>query len=260
MMNKDLAIIVLSCDKFSSLWPLFFKRLDHHFPIGFAKFYLLSNHLDYEVAGKHPVEVVCVGDDVSWSDNLSKLLSDIRENNVLLLIEDGPFSMPVDIAKLEFFYQMFLDKDMNYLNLKATPLPDENVGDFVGQISSSKGYRTALVPSIWKKETLRNLLIGGESAWEFEVYGSERSKDLDLFFAVKKPIFSFDHIVVKGKVDRRAYRNLEKTNEHVNIDFPLMSLSDYTKLRAAEVRSYLARRVIPAQILQYIRKKLHTGK
>jgi len=254
METKELAIIVLSCDKFSSLWPLFFKRLDQHFPVSSSKIYLLTNYLNYTAQGKHAVEGVCVGGDVSWSDNLVKLLSGIKESNVLLLIEDGPFSARVDIGKVEFFYQLFLDRNMNYLNLKATPMPDENVGEFVGEISRSKGYRTALVPSMWRKEVLVSLLEVGESAWEFEVFGSERSKDYGGFFAVKKPIFSFDHIIVKGKIDRRAYRRLKKNNEHLNIDFPLMTHFELAKEMLAELRTFLLTILLPEFLLQYLRK------
>tara|TARA_B100000787_G_scaffold30935_1_gene20787 strand:- start:14991 stop:15770 length:780 start_codon:yes stop_codon:yes gene_type:complete len=254
MKNKDLAIIVLSCDGFSSLWPLFFKRLDQYFPISDAKFYLLTNHLDYKISGKHSVEVVCVGDDISWSDNLSKLLLGIQENNVLLLIEDGPFSMRVDIGKIDFFYQMFLDENMNYLNLKATPLPDKNIGEFVGEISRSMGYRTALVPSMWKKKVLVNLLKSGESAWEFEVFGSERSKEYGEFYAVKKPIFSFDHIVIKGKVDRGVYRKLKNNDEHIGIDFPVMSFWEFFREKVNVVRSRAVNLFLPDYILALLRK------
>ena len=58
MRNNDLAVVVLSCDKFSSLWPLFFKRLDKNFPINCAKVYLLSNYIDVSVESSNSVKVV----------------------------------------------------------------------------------------------------------------------------------------------------------------------------------------------------------
>ena len=129
MKNSSVAIVVLSCDKFASLWPLFFKRLDKYLPTGWAKVYLLSNHFDLKVNSDHAVEVVCVGRDVTWSANLRKLLSGIIESNVFLLMDDAPLSQVVKLEDLRRLYSLFVAHEMNYLNLKASPAPNKNVGD-----------------------------------------------------------------------------------------------------------------------------------
>jgi len=254
MRNEELAIVILSCDKFSSLWPLFFKRLNQHFPNSADRFYLLSNNLNYEVDSHHSVQVICVGNDISWSDNLMKLLNEIDEKNVLLLIDDAPFSVDVDIDKLRNHYDSFVKNNMNYLNLKGSPKADKNINQYFGEISPSKGYRTALVPALWKKSILLSLLKSGESAWEFEVVGSERSGKYGDFFSVNKPIFTFDHIIVKGKIERRAFRKLKIKNEHLNIEFPVMSNWEFLKDYLSGWRSFLLALIVSDSILLYIRK------
>tara|TARA_B100000900_G_C20578494_1_gene716385 strand:+ start:457 stop:1242 length:786 start_codon:yes stop_codon:yes gene_type:complete len=260
MRNKELAIVILSCDKFSSLWPLFFKRLNQYFPKSNNRFYLLSNNLKYEVDTHHLVKVICVGNDTSWSDNLSKLLVQINEENVLLLMEDGPLAKNVNLEKLNFYHDVFIKNNMNYLNLKASPKPDKNINPDFGEISPFKGYRTALVPSLWKKSILLSLLKKGESAWEFEVLGSERSSSYENFFSLNKPLFTLDHIIVKGKIERKIFKKLKFKNEHLDIEFPVMSKWESLKDYFLGWRSLLLSFLIPDFILLYLRKIRYSKK
>lgn len=254
MINNDLAVVVLSCDKFSSLWPLFFKRFDKNFPANCARVYLLSNHIDSNIESDHAVEVVCVGDDISWSANLRKLLTGISESSVLLLMDDAPLSQVVKVDEFQLFYNSFIEHKMSYLNLKASPYPNNNLGDYFGEILPSTGYRTAVVPSFWRKNVLLDLLKDNENAWQFEVYGSWRSERYQGFYAVKNPLFTFDHIVIKGKVDRVIYKKLKNKDEHIGIEFPVMSLWEYLKEKLSRVRSMLVKRFVPHQILGFLRK------
>ena len=254
MKKNNLAIIILSCDKFSSLWPIFFRRLDRFFPKNKENFYLLSNEIDFSPNTSHSIKVVCVGKDISWSDNLNALLKRIPEDNLLLLIEDGIFAKKVNLEKFYQVFDLFLKEKMNYLNLKSSPKPDIKVNSRYGKLSNSKGYRTALVPSLWKKEVLLALLEEGESAWEFEVFGSERSKNLDEFYSLNQPIFSFDHLIVKGKLDYRAYKMLLKENEDVEFGFPIMNFFEFSLIYFKEVTSYLINIIIPQSLLTFLRK------
>lgn len=254
MTNNDLAVVVLSCDKFSSLWALFFKRLDRNFPTNFAKVYLLSNHIDLDVKSDHALEVVCVGDDISWSANLRKLLIGISEPNVLLLMDDAPLSQVVEVEEFQHFYSSFIEHKMNYLNLKASPAPNSNIGDYFGEILPSTCYRTAVIPSFWRKDILLYLLKDDENAWQFEINGSTRSERYQGFYSVKKPVLSFDHIVIKGKVDRGIFKKLKNNDEHIGIDFPVMSVWEYFKEKMSKVRAQIVRRMVPDFITSAYRK------
>ena len=132
MKKNNLAIIILSCDKFSSLWPIFFRRLDRFFPKNKENFYLLSNEIDFSPNTSHSIKVVCVGKDISWSDNLNALLKRIPEDNLLLLIEDGIFAKKVNLEKFYQVFDLFLKEKMNYLNLKSSPKPDIKVNSKYG--------------------------------------------------------------------------------------------------------------------------------
>lgn len=253
MKNHDLAIVVLSCDKFSSLWPLFFKRFEKYFSYELAEIYLLSNHADFVQEKKQLINVRCIGEDLSWSSNLRKLLGTLHEENVLLFMDDAPLSKSVDIEKFKAIYDEFTKKDMQYINLKASPSPNRNVGKDFGEIVPGTGYRTAIVPSLWKKSTLLSLLKDDENAWQFEIYGSDRSKEYNRFFSVNSPAFEFDHIVIKGKIDRRVYSRLKAKGEHHNLNFPVMNRWEYFEELARRLRAKLVRRLVPTLFVSRVR-------
>ena len=66
--------------------------------------------------------------------------------------------------------------------------------------------------------------------------------------------FDFDHIVFKGKVDRRTYKKLKNNNEHVGIDFPVMTFWEHFKLNLMKIRAQIVRTVIPGPIKSAFRK------
>ena len=255
MKNDDFAIVVLSCDKFSSLWPLFFKRFEENFSSKLAQVYLLSNYADFIPEKNQRINVRCIGEDLSWSSNLRKLLETLSEENVLLFMDDAPLSKAVDIEKFKAIYDEFLNKDMQYMNLKASPAPNRNIGKDFGEIASGTAYRTAVVPTLWKKNTLLELLRDDENAWQFEIFGSQRSNCHEGFFSVNKSLFQFDHIIIKGKIDRGVYRKLEKQNEHHNINFPIMTKWEYLDELVRRFRSRFAKKVVPEFITSYYRKR-----
>ncbi|MFL2693700.1 MAG: hypothetical protein ACJ0G1_08335 [Gammaproteobacteria bacterium] len=107
MKNDNLAIVVLSCDKFSSLWPLFFHRLKKFFPDIGHKIYLLSNFKDITFEHDLEINLIKTGKDVSWSYNLKKLLTSLDEENILFLVDDGLLSNHVNKSKFENLYKLF---------------------------------------------------------------------------------------------------------------------------------------------------------
>ena len=143
---------------------------------------------------------------------------------------------------------------MNYLNLKASPAPNRNVGAHFGEIRPTTGYRTAVIPSFWKKDTLLDLLKDDENAWQFEVHGSKRSERYQGFYAVRKPLIVFDHIVIKGKIDRSIYAKLKNNDEHIGIEFPVMTFWEHTEQKIYGVVSWLVNHFLPRRTLAFLRQ------
>ena len=98
------------------------------------------------------------------------------------------------------------------------------------------------------------MLKDNENAWQFEVFGSERSVEYVGFYAVKKPLFSFDHIVVKGKIDRGVYAKLKARDEHLNLDFPVMNQWEYLNDLITRLRSAVIKRFLPKSFIAAVRR------
>jgi hypothetical protein len=134
----------------------------------------------------------------------------------------------------------FGEGNFDYLNLKASPRP-KNVplNSAYGRYPENLFYRTALVPCLWSKAVLQDLLIPGETAWQFEIRGSIRSNKYESFYSVREPALHFLHCVIQGKLDRRAAAKLNSTGEISLLNFPVMSRGEFTKLRLREFRGNL---------------------
>jgi hypothetical protein len=235
-MKNKLAILVLSCDKYASLWPLFFDRFKRFWPDCEYPIFLLANEFNFQRDG---VETIKIGPDKDWTSNLMRALEFVDAENVLLMLDDAPLAAKVDSDKFSDLISIFESRKFNYLNCKASPLP-KNKTEFnsIGELPPGSNYRAALVPCIWRVSILKDIAKIGESAWQFEIRGSKRSDQHDRFFSLWSPFFQITHIIIKGKIDRRAHSELMKNNELDGMNFQLMSKTEYIMLRIQESRSF----------------------
>lgn len=247
---SDLGVLVLSCDRYRGLWDLFFTRWERFWPECPYPVYLLSNQIDYDRTG---VSTVKTGKDLDWSSNLLNVLDRLPQDNLLLMMEDAPLDAPVDGLAFERMYKRFQNEGLNYLNLKASPAPNGVCDIEMGELLPGSLYRTALIPCIWKKDVLKKLAIRGETAWHFEILGSERSDHIPKFWSTKSPSFSFLHCIVRGKLDRRAARILMENGELQSLGFPIMTLREQISLRLRELRSRIFTILIPSRLRRDLR-------
>lgn len=250
-MKKELAILVLSCDKYSELWDLFFNRWKKYWPDCNYPLYLLSNISLYQSSG---VINLNTGIDVDWSSNLMISLDMIEEENVLLMMDDAPLNAMVDNDEFSYFIKYFLDKKLNYLNMKSSPKPNNNLDQKIGELLPGTLYRTAIVPCLWKKNILKDLLITGETAWSFEIAGSERSNKFQGFNSTINPFFNLMHCVIRGKIDRRVWKELKKNGEEKNLKFPIMSIEEQINFMYRQLVSKLFNMIVPNKYKKNIRK------
>ncbi len=251
---NNLGILVLSCDRYYSLWDLFFSRWERFWPECPYPIYLLSNQLEYK---RLNVLTLKTGEDIDWSSNLLNVLDKIPEDNLLVMIEDAPLDALVDGTAFERLYKRFQNEQLNYLNLKASPVPDGFSDTEMGELLPGSLYRTALIPCIWKKDILATLAIRGETAWHFEILGSERSDNLPNFRSLHRPFFNLLHCIIRGKLDRRAADSLLKSSELQNINFPIMTHYEQILLLAREIRGRIFTTLIPSKLRRKLRAYLY---
>lgn len=67
-------------------------------------------------------------------------------------------------------------------------------------INPGAQYRVSAQAAFWRVETLRQILLAGESLWDFEINGTDRCNKFDGFVSVWKPALPyFHHVVERGK-------------------------------------------------------------
>jgi len=213
--SSSIGVVVVSCDNYSDLWEPFFslfKRFwqDCQFPV-----YLISNYKEYKTQG---VISIPVGEDVSWSDNLLTALDKIKEEFILMWIDDLFLLKKVNTETLECICKEFVKVEGNYLRLNPTVKADSSFNEYFGVTSKGTVYRASTVLSLWRKDVLQKLLKPGESAWDFEIYGTLRSDKYGGFYAAYKNHFSVLNCVIKGKWQRNALKKISLPGIDIDAD------------------------------------------
>ena len=214
--SANLAVLVLSCDAYSDLWPPFFELYFKNWPDNKFDTFLLSN---FNVYPDSRVETITVGEDITWSQNLINALKGLdRYEYVLLLMEDGFLKEKVDDAVLNGIIKKFTSNKGNYLTLINEPKPNKPHDKDYGEISIGAPYRPTATFAVWKINTLLSLLDVNENAWEFEKKGAIRSDKFDKFYSVHHDQFTYIHGVIKGQWLSPAIEDLKTLGIKVSDD------------------------------------------
>lgn len=209
-MDKKTALIVLTCDNYSDLWPMFIHFSEKFWPdCPYDKYFVTNNKSIPDSSFKF----IKIGKDESWSDGLLKAIDVLKTNYDYLLVtlEDSPLIDYVDQNKLKTIVNAFHKVDGNFLSLFTQGnmgKPTRKYNDYFGVIDKGSLYRPTCVYSLWKITVLEDLLIREENAWEFERYGSVRSDKYDNFFMVYRNFFKMSNTIIKGKWLRSEYKRI----------------------------------------------------
>lgn len=174
----SVAIVVSSCDPFFDVWrpfAFFFRKFwgDCPFPV-----YLITNQLRVQ---SDFLQVLPVGEDRNWASNMKTALEQIKEPRVLYLQEDYFLSAPARRDQLagDFAYAFEHDIDSFCLRARSKRERDfEPLNEFFGVVPRNSDGRTRTQAALWKRDVFMSVLRDGETAWEMESRGSDRTRDM----------------------------------------------------------------------------------
>lgn len=237
--TPDICIVVLSCDKYSDLWPLFFELFFRFWPDCPFPVYLFANRQTYA----HPrVKSVLSGDDPDWSTSIKSCLRQLGHRHVWLFFDDVFLDRKVDAVKIGRLVEFIARHDPAYLRFSRFPRPDERISRHFGRCREGSTYRTSLF-GIWKREVLLDLLREGESAWLFEHNGRLRSSKYPDFFGVYEEYCSYIHAIERGLWSWRAVAGIRRLGYTVDLGRrPAMSPEQHRQFRKTIVRAYIFNR------------------
>lgn len=223
--QNSLGIVVASCDNFSDMWEPLFALFFKYWPDCPYPVYLVANHKKFT---HDRVTMLLAGEDLSWSTTMSRAVSQLTHSHILFWIDDAFPIARVDSEKINELYQWMLSHKANFLRLRPNPKPKKWLPEDIGILSCDASYRTTIFATIWRLEIFNQILKKDESAWDFELIGTERSRGIDGFYCTKNNVFKYLHGVIKGVWVRTSALKLQKMG--YKIDFrirPVMSKKHY---------------------------------
>lgn len=140
-----------------------------------------------------------IGKDNSWSESVIKGLEKIDSEYVFTIFDDLILNESVDSSGLSKYMGMAVANDFNYFRFRPYPPADEMLDEGYGRISKKADYRVSLCTSLVKKSVLYDLLQEGESAWDFELYGTNRSTKYNDFYVTNKSLLPYYNAIEKGQ-------------------------------------------------------------
>lgn len=175
MNHNKLAVLVVSCDRYSDLWPAFIELFYKNWPDFPYQLYIGSNNARCD---DKRVESICIGEDRSWTDNVREMLKKIDADYVLMLLEDFFFEEKINNDDISGLLQFAIEHNVDCLRLCPLPAPTKNLDSVfaIGEISYKAPYCICTMPAIWKKDSLVKLLHPGYSAWDFEKKNSAEAE------------------------------------------------------------------------------------
>ncbi len=204
MKNSNIAILVVSCDKYSDVWGVFFEAFLKYWPDCTKNIYWGSN---YQAFSHERVQPLLIGEDRDYSSNLINMLNRVKEDWVIMWIEDLILCKPVDDLYVNRILSQAIDHNVSYLKLAATyPWSYENSfkGEIFDTLPPNIKYRVGVGLTFWNKQALLEILRPGESAWDIEKRAGFRSSlTSDIYCAwradIENPPFNYINTIVKGK-------------------------------------------------------------
>lgn len=184
--SESVALLVSSCDAFFDAWKPFARFFEKFWDDCPLSSFLLSNHLTVH---SDRWQSLAVGPDRGWSSNLLAALERIPQLYVLYFQEDYFLTAPVGRTQLAEDFSQVLARDADSLCFRARSEPDlgtQPLNELFGIAPLASDGRTRCQVTLWKKSALQSILRAGETAWEFEARGSQRTQEMEILTYLRR--------------------------------------------------------------------------
>lgn len=174
-LRREVTVLISSFDGYSECWEPVAHGIRKYWPGCPYRVLLMTEEKTFF----HPaVETLRVGPNPVWSNGMISVVSRIATPFIVYFQEDYWLSEAVDTARIMGYVELMEAERLSYLRLLANPQPDFPfpLDHRLGVLADHAAYRTSLQIAIWRREVLLDLLVPGESAGQFEIRGTERSR------------------------------------------------------------------------------------
>lgn len=244
----------MSCDQYSDIWPYFFYYFWSSWPDCPYPLYLGSTTKSY---GDNRVQTLLALEDTSWSASTIKYLEQIGSEYVLMIQEDFFLKQPTNSADIESCLLAMKELGAKYCRLvpDGAQLKEIDRDDWnsFGWIDIASAFRISTQASIWLRQSLIQHLRMGESPWDFEVLGSERTRTSQFgYLSTKWRVLRYDGhgALVRGKWTSPGIRMARKAGLKV-LTRPRISYTGNILLNLQRIIFWLVIRTNPRMVRRW---------
>ena len=196
--DHNCTLLVSSCDRYADLWGPYFCLLRTHWPDCPFPVALITESKRPALPNVRPL---CLGTGFDWSTLLRRALDAVSTPYVLFTLEDFFMRRQINTSRITALFDDFTQSSLRMLRLASRPGPTIHLEHMeYGGIEPSAAYRVSMQAAFWSVDTLRQLLVSGETAWEFEINASVRSAEMPGFVAVWQDALPYrHHVIERGK-------------------------------------------------------------
>lgn len=217
--SKKIAYAVLSCDPYSDIWDCYGQLFQRFWPDCPYDYYMASNHKSFDKYGFTPI---LLGDDISWSHGLLTLINVLGSKGyeyAMIAFDDLLIVKKVDTSFVASAINMFVEEKGQCLRFNAQRCSRcYKHNEIYGRLGEKVPYRVVLGFTLWNLQSLKSLVVEGESAWQFEKNATERSFDLKDFYCTWRNPFEVLNLIVKRKIDIKEFEKLKKLIPDASFD------------------------------------------
>ena len=199
--KETLTVIVSSCDAFFDVWKPFAFFLRTYWADCPLRIFLIVNEL--RIASRM-ITPLPVGPDRGWATNLRIALEHITTPYVLYAQEDYFFSDRVDSNGLARDFAEMMELGADSLCLRARTHVERAfrpLNERFGVVPIDSDGRTRNQITLWKRDALHSVLRDGESGWEMERDGSDRTRHMQILSYARRnntPVPYLMSAIVRG--------------------------------------------------------------
>ena len=237
-MDRDCTLLVNSYDGGEELWEGFFTALKYQWPDFDMPIVLNTEAKKYSFPGLNikTLSLYSNGKKVAWARRLIETLKCIDTEYILFFLDDFWLDGRVDTAFFKKCCQWMHDSpDVAVLSFQSTNGRNIRDGRFNRfERRPQKGeYRMNCQAALWRREKLISYLRPHENPWEWELYGSIRSRrykeGIYTLIEGEKKVFSYDFlhggVIHRGRWCKSVVVPLTELYK-LNIDFSKRGFDD----------------------------------
>jgi len=234
MINKDITIIVNTCDNYKDVLKLFFAAMTEFWPETDIPIVINSELIKYDEY--NAITHIYEKRNNMWGERLITTLESIESQFVIMLYDDyilEDFARTLNLKKAKELLLRDLDASVVYLNDTSLKVKKEKVDYHFLKVEDNCDYRLSSFPALWRRKDLLSFTGLSDNPWAWEVFGSHRvATKTKTFYTLNnnfQDTFPYNHIkggaIYRGKWVREVVEDKVK-KYNLDIDFSQKGFSD----------------------------------